>query len=303
VQQCFDDGGIHSQEEIVTSLDGSHKNVLVTAAPLRDRHGQITAVMELSADITAVRELEDRLTQLGLLIGSVSHGLKGLLNGLAGGMYLVDSGFERDDRERVRKGWATVNRNVARINSVVSDILYYAKDRVPNWEALDAADLLHETAALFESRARELGVQLAAEAEPGAGQFEADAQAIRSLLANLIENALDACRLDHARSEHRVAVRLRGLPGHVTFEVADNGIGMDRETCEKAFTLFFSAKASGTGLGLFIADKIAKAHGGTIDLESRPGEGTRFTVALPRTRPQQPLSKDHPAATEVASHV
>jgi PAS domain S-box-containing protein len=303
VQQCFDDGGIHSQEEIVTSLDGRHMNVLVTAAPLRDRHGQISAVMELSADITAVRELEDRLTQLGLLIGSVSHGLKGLLNGLAGGMYLVDSGFERDDRERVRKGWATVNRNVARINSVVSDILYYAKDRVPCWDALDAADLLHEVTALFESRARELGVQLAAEAEPGAGQFEADAQAIRSLLANLIENALDACRLDHARSEHRVAVRLRGLPGHVTFEVADNGIGMDRETCEKAFTLFFSAKASGTGLGLFIADKIARAHGGTIDLESRPGEGTRFTVSLPRTRPQQPVSKDHPAATEVASHV
>ncbi len=61
---------------------------------------------------------------------------------------------------------------------------------------------------------------------------------------------------------------------------------MDQETREKAFSLFFSSKGmEGTGLGLFISNRIARAHGGAIDLESRPGQGTRFAVELPRKRP------------------
>ena len=69
------------------------------------------------------------------------------------------------------------------------------------------------------------------------------------------------------------------------FEVEDNGIGMERETREKAFSLFFSSKGSeGTGLGLFIANKIATAHGGSIHLESEMDVGTRFLVEIPRVK-------------------
>ena len=68
--------------------------------------------------------------------------------------------------------------------------------------------------------------------------------------------------------------------------VRDNGIGMDRETREKAFTLFFSSKGTGgTGLGLFISNRIARSHGGRIELKSEAGVGTQFVVALPRSRP------------------
>jgi signal transduction histidine kinase len=71
----------------------------------------------------------------------------------------------------------------------------------------------------------------------------------------------------------------------VQFEVEDNGIGMERETQEKVFSLFFSSKGNeGTGLGLFVANKIAAAHGGKIQIESRINEGTRFIVTIPRTR-------------------
>ena len=70
------------------------------------------------------------------------------------------------------------------------------------------------------------------------------------------------------------------------FEVSDNGIGMDRETREKALSLFFSSKgAGGTGLGLFIANKIAQSHGGDISIESDEGKGTKFIVSLPENRP------------------
>ena len=286
VQETLDDGEPHTREELVTSLGGKPMNVLVTAAPIRDGRGRITGVMEMSADITQVRELESRLTSLGLLIGSVSHGLKGMLNGLAGGMYLVNSGFQKSDEERIHKGWATVQRNVDRIRSMVSDILYYAKERVPNWESLSAAAVAEEVCNQAQSRASEHHVELTAVVDPAAGAFEADPQAVRSLLVNLIENALDACRMDANKDEHRVTVRLRGSADHVQYEIEDNGIGMDQETREKALSLFFSSKGTeGTGLGLFIADRIARAHGGSIELTSQPGVGTRFLVKLPRTRP------------------
>jgi PAS domain S-box-containing protein len=301
VQDTLQDGELHTTEELVTSLDGRHQNVLVTAAPIRDRRGRITGVMEMSANITQVRELESRLTSLGLLIGSVSHSLKGMLNGLAGGMYLVNTGLKKNDQERILKGWATVERNVARVQSMVSDILYYAKDRVPNWESLSALDVARDVCGLMESRAGDLNVRLTTSLDPTTGRFEADAQAVRSLLVNLLENSIDACRLHDRQNDLEVAMRLTGSPDHVEFEIKDNGIGMDRETQEKAFTLFFSSKGTGTGLGLFISDRITRAHGGTIELESKPGVGTRFLVRLPRRRPGagEP-SADQPSGRETA---
>jgi signal transduction histidine kinase len=107
---------------------------------------------------------------------------------------------------------------------------------------------------------------------------------------NLIENSLDACRADGAKADHAVRVAARRCDANIEFEIEDNGIGMDRETREKLFSLFFSSKGvSGTGLGLFISNKIADKHGGSIDVESEPGKGSRFVVRLPLT----PLPSTH----------
>jgi len=288
VRETFEDGEIHTREEVVTSLQGEQMNVLVTTAPIRDEQGRIVSVMEMSTNITAVRELESHLTSLGLLIGSVSHALKGLLNGLAGGMYLVETGFTKDNPDRVHKGWEIVKRNVERIKGMVSDILYYAKDREPIWETVSAAEVAGEVCSLMQSRAAELGAKLVADPDQATGDFEVDPRAVRSLLVNLVENSLDACRLDDQTADHEVTLRVKGLPEHVRFEVQDNGIGMDRETREKVFSLFFSSKGTeGTGLGLFVANRIARAHGGTIEVESEVGVGTTFVVQLLRKRPPQ----------------
>jgi signal transduction histidine kinase len=120
----------------------------------------------------------------------------------------------------------------------------------------------------------------------GTGKYEGDRQMIRSLLVNLVENSIDACRIDTAKPIHKVAVELNDIDSGLQFVISDNGIGMDRETREKAFSLFFSSKgAGGTGLGLFIANKIIHSHGGTMRVESEEGEGSRFFVELPRKRP------------------
>ena len=297
VRQTFADGKTKSHEEVVTGLDGNPKNVLVTTAPIPGPDGKIDGVMEMAMDITVIRELQSKLSSLGMLVGSISHGLKGLLNGLSGGMYLVNSALEKDDRPRLEKGWEMVTRNVAQVKSMVSDILYYAKDREPLHEMLSAAESVDEACDLTQARADNLGTGLVRDFGDDIGEIEADPQALRSMIVNLIENALDACRLDKKTPDHRVTVSATGTADRVRFVITDDGIGMDEETRQKAFSLFFSSKGlSGTGLGLFIANKIVLSHGGTIDLESEPGVGTRFTVVLPRK--QEP-----PEATPEATPV
>jgi signal transduction histidine kinase len=251
--------------------------------PLRDSDGSITRVMEMSADITQVRQLESQLTSIGLLISSISHGLKGLLNGLDGGVYLVNSGLQKPDPDRLKKGWEIVLRNVNRIRSMVLDILYYARDREPQWELLTADGLLEEVYELGRSKAQELKIDLALVKPVQPVQFMGDQRALRTLLVNLLENSFDACRLDTKKEQHRVSLSVGSDEKQIMFSVDDNGIGMDRETQEKAFSLFFSSKGGeGTGLGLFISNKIAQAHQGTIAITSQEGRGTCFQVRLPR---------------------
>jgi PAS domain S-box-containing protein len=286
VMATFQDGLYHTREEVVTNLRGELRNVLVQSAPIRDEEGEVEYVMEMSSDISEVRSLQNQLQSLGLLVGQISHGIKGVLMGLDGGMYLLDTGLEKENIDRTRKGWEMVERNVSHVRSMVHNLLYYAKDREPDWEPVDMARLAHEVCALLEAKASRLQVRIIQEISAQCCEIRGDAKALHSMLVNLLENALDACRTDHRKSEHWIKIVLGCAPRGLSIEIADNGIGMDRETREQVFSLFFSSKGSdGTGLGLFIADKIARKHGGTISVESKPGVGTRFLIRLPRGVP------------------
>jgi PAS domain S-box-containing protein len=283
VRDTMRDGEVHHSEEVVTSRSGKQINTLVYSAPIRDAEGKIKRVIEMSTDITPIRELQSQLESIGLLISSVSHGVKGLLNGLDGGMYLLKTGVAKDNKARQEQGLEMVERNVDRIRAMVLNILYYAKERTPNWEPVDAPDLGHEVISVLEAKAMDLGIDLQPDINLDVGEFDADRLAIRSLLVNLLENSLDACRVDEKEVAHVVGFRITGTAEEVVFELTDNGVGMDRETREKAFSLFFTSKGvKGTGLGLFIANKIATAHAGEIKLQSKLGEGTRISVHVPR---------------------
>ncbi|RLB97583.1 MAG: histidine kinase, partial [Deltaproteobacteria bacterium] len=82
------------------------------------------------------------------------------------------------------------------------------------------------------------------------------------------------------------------------FTIADNGIGMDIETKNKMFTLFFTSKGSqGTGLGLFIAHRVIKYHGGTVEVESEQGKGCQFCICIPIQKPDTAQNAEFPLAT------
>jgi len=111
------------------------------------------------------------------------------------------------------------------------------------------------------------------------GRFDVDKGILASALGNIIENAIDAC----TPGKGRVTFKVFGDAKQVAFRIADNGVGMDPETKEKLFTLFFSSKGStGTGIGLFVANEIVDQHGGTIVVESEQGKGSVFTICIPR---------------------
>lgn len=285
VKQTFGDSEVHLHEEVVTNQAGRQINVLVSTMPLLNSDGQIGHVIEMSTDITQIRQLQSKLTSTGLLISSISHGLKGLLSSLDGGFYLVNTGLEKNDQSRVRKGWEIAERNVGRIRSMVLDILYYAKDREPEYQLISAAELANEIRGVVEAKAESLGIRLEIIGNHESVELTADYKMVRSLLINLVENSIDACRVDSNKDDHRVSLSIANDSEHVKFEIEDNGIGMDQETKEKAFSLFFSSKGTeGTGLGLFIANKIAQEHGGNILVESEVNRGTRFIVNLPKQR-------------------
>jgi PAS domain S-box-containing protein len=283
VAKTFHDGLIRQSEEVVTSREGKRRNVRCYTAPIRDPNGEIVSVMEMSADITDLRQLQSRLTSLGMLVGSVSHGIKGLLSGIDGGIYLMESGFKKDRKDRVDQGWDMLKRNIERIRSMVLNVLYYAKDREIFWRSIDVVKMVSTVEEILTNRASQVGAELKMKSEEGT--FDGDQDAIQSLLINLLENSLDACRVDKKKTSHEVSLSAYFSDDQMVFDIADNGIGMDQETKEKAFSLFFSSKgAEGTGLGLFIAHKIINSHHGTIDIESQLGEGSRFIVKLPRER-------------------
>jgi CheY-like chemotaxis protein len=103
VAATFEDGLNHETEEVVTSKSGEHYNVVTWTAPIRDENGNITQVMEMSTNITQIRKLQDHLTSLGLMLGSMSHGVKGMLTALDGSIYKLETGIKSHDNERIEE--------------------------------------------------------------------------------------------------------------------------------------------------------------------------------------------------------
>ena len=286
ILKTFEEGKPQQAETVVTSKTGEHYNVLIWTAPIKNAAGEVTHVMEMSTNITQIRELQDQLSSLGLLIGSISHGIKGLLTGLDGGMYRVESGFEKEDRERIKEGWEIVKHMVSRIRNMSLDLLYYAKERDLQWERTDVLTFANEVALTVEPKALGRGIEFIRDFDEAAGEFEVDSGVLASALTNILENGLDACIEDNANKAHKIIFGVKEDEDDILFHVSDNGIGMDKETREKMFTLFYSSKGrEGTGLGLFISNKIIEEHGGSILVDSSPGEGSHFIVRMPKILP------------------
>jgi PAS domain S-box-containing protein len=253
-------------------------------------------------DLREVQRLErekldaERLAAVGQTVAGLAHGVKNILTGLEGGMFLVRWGIEDDRRDKLEEGWKMLDRNFHKITTFVREFLSFAKGRVPVVAPTDPNRLVEEVVALFSEAARERGVRIEARLQKGIAEANLDAEGMHRCLANLISNAIDACLVSEGNG-NRVLVSTRDYNRILEFEVEDNGCGMDYEIKRKVFTSFFTTKGTeGTGLGLLVTKKTVQEHGGCVDIESAPGIGSTFRITLPRDRLPEPGEADRDAA-------
>lgn len=256
----------------------------------------LNAVANTLAGIIMRKRLEaelvktERLVAIGQTVSGLAHCIKSILFGLEGGFYVVNKGFRKNDIDKLHKGWNMVRKNIDRVSNLVSDLLNYSKERIPEYEICSPNVIAEEVCELMEPKAKDdpTGkIEIIRDFDPHLGEVLLDTEGVHRCLLNLVSNAIDACLADEGEDKtHMVKVTTRrDGERKLAFQVSDNGCGMDDEVRKQLFTSFFSTKGSkGTGLGLLITQKIVHEHGGTLSATSEPGKGSTFTMLLPRKR-------------------
>ena len=289
--RSFADGKRRVREEKGLDRYGERIDYLVQNVPLVRPDGTIPFIIEMSTDISEMKRLErekleaERLAAVGQTVAGLAHGIKNIIMGLEGGMYVVSSGIRKGDSERIGEGWEMLEENVSRISAFVKEFLEFARGREPKVALVDPNEIANKVFTLYKDSAALAGIQLKADLGEGIEKIAVDGEAIHTCLANLVSNALDACEVSPSESRH-VTLSTWEEQGTVVFEVRDDGCGMDYEVKQKVFTNFFSTKGSdkGTGLGLLTTRKIVQEHGGTISFDSTVDAGSVFCIRLPRNR-------------------
>jgi signal transduction histidine kinase len=153
-------------------------------------------------------------------------------------------------------------------------------------EPLDGVEVLKKVAEDLREEWGFAGAKiLLKDGLPSKIPLEADKRALASALTNLAISSLDDCRTDKRDRDHEVHLSVREEDGFAVFEVADNGVGMDKDTLEKIFSLFFNPKGiEAAGVGLYITHKLARLHQGSVRIESEQGQGTQYRLSIPLFR-------------------
>lgn len=232
----------------------------------------------------------ERLAAVGQTVAALSHHIKNILQGLLTGGELVERGIKDKDDLFLQQGWRIVRKNQGKIHELVMDMLSYSKEREPAIEPTDLAGLAHDVVELMAQRARDLNARLVVETDEALPPVPVDPEGIHRALLNIVTNALDA--VEEADKPAVVVAVSREPGGDATrgewarLQVCDNGNGIPPEKLADIFRPFVSTKGSrGTGLGLAVSRKILREHGGDIVVESRPGQGSVFTLRVPLRSP------------------
>ena len=222
------------------------------------------------------------------MVSSISHGIKGILTGLDGGLYLLSSGLSKNEPSKTTEGLDVVRQMVNRIRDMVLNILYYAKDRALDWKRINVNRFAEDLVATVQSRFQNQPIEFEQIISTSLGDFEVDADLAATALTNIIENAIEACIEDPSGKSHRIIFGVDQDKENIILDIRDNGIGMDGKIRDNIFNLFYSSKGKkGTGLGLFITRNIIQQHGGMVEVDSTLGQGAHFRVIMPKILRQE----------------
>ena len=282
--------GHTAYEEISGKLPGQRLRLRVS--PARDESGKVVAYLMVAHDITETvaheREINRRqhAARFGELAASLAHEIKNPLAGIQGAVDILIQRRDSDDPER--KLLEGVRGEVGRIDAIISSMLDRAQPGVFNFQSASVNAAVHRAVALAShqakaasTRGRQIQVEFTGATSPIV--MNIDAAQIEDAVHGLLTNAIEA--IDGHGS---VIVRLvecareDGIGGEVVIEVKDNGRGVSERDLTRIFSPFFSTNPNGAGLGLPAVKRVARAHGGRVEVASIPGQGSVFTIRLPR---------------------
>jgi signal transduction histidine kinase len=231
------------------------------------------------------RSRAETYAEFAALVGGLAHEIRNPLSTIKLNMELLAEDFEGTDpasptKQRDRRAKAKIDlvrQECDRLQKLLGDFLDFARQESLTLEPGSLNAEIEQLLDFFSIRAKEAGVEIVRYLDPELPAVRLDRETFRSAVLNLLINAVQA--MEGAGGQLVVRTRPAGLG--VLLELIDTGPGMDAETLGKVFGAFYTTKQGGSGLGLPTARKIIEAHGGTIDVESAPGRGTKVTIWMP----------------------
>ena len=264
-----------------------------TVSRLTDEHLMVVlAVARQSALAVEARGFQEaflkaeRFAAMGQAVAVLSHHIKNILQGMKGGGFLITTGLEENNKEMALDGWSVVERNQSRIYELVTDMLSFSRERVPQLKAASLNMVCGEVRDLSVLRAQESNVEFVFRPDHTVPTAAFDPESIHRAVLNIVSNAIDAVH----QIEGGAIVMQTGYDHDqemMLVAVSDNGPGIPEDQIGSVFNVFESSKGSrGTGIGLPVSLKIIREHGGRIRIDTEPGCGTRFVLNWPRGSPE-----------------
>lgn len=257
-------------------------HVAISCYPLMGTEGLVGAI-EISKDITRdimmQRSLmqQEKLASIGRLSAGVAHEINNPLTTVLTTVMLLQEDLTPEDP--LYQELDIIARETLRCRKIVSSLLDFARQRHLKKEPLEVNPIVADSVALARKQAGFKGIPITPLLTDGLPAALADRNQLQQAFINLLINAIEAT----APGGGAIEVATRCDPQHkeIRVVISDTGCGMPKDVQEKIFDPFFTTKESGTGLGLAITHGIIEQHGGRIDVDSTPGQGTTFMVILP----------------------
>jgi signal transduction histidine kinase len=282
---------IQDVEREVARANGKCLRLRSTVAPIHNSQGEVVGAVEVFSDLTEFRELQERLDRadklaaLGQMAAQLAHEIRNPLNGIEGFASLLVRDLDAGDPRR--QFAQHIVAGARSLNKIVTNMLDFAQPCVPQPRPTSAAAVLEEALAYIAEECRHTGrenIALQRDFAPEADALLADPDLLRQAAMNLLLNSVQAMADGGAI---RIVTRLapaEGAEGEgwIELRIEDSGPGIPAEVRDKVLEPFFTTKSKGTGLGLAIVQKIARVHGGQLDLQSEEGRGTTAILRLPR---------------------
>jgi signal transduction histidine kinase len=246
------------------------------ASASRDLERRFEVEHERSREATARARAAEQLVSLATLVAALAHEIGTPMGVIRGHAELLESSVSD---ERGRKRLHTIREQIDRISHIIQTLLNMARPGAREASPFDACALVRETLAFLAEKLRAHGIEARVEL-PARAMVLGSSDKLQQVLINLVINAVDAMS-----DGGKLTVRVAADPARsIVIRIRDTGHGMSPETQARIFEPFFSTKAPGrgSGLGLIVAREIVTDHGGSLEVSSAPGQGTEFTVTLPR---------------------